>query len=62
MKTTSPSIQEMCLNSFIIQNMDATTSTICSKVLVNVCKAFFFGSTYIMLPKVTKRKHFKIAH
>jgi hypothetical protein len=25
MKTTSPSKQQTCLNSFIIQNMDATT-------------------------------------
>jgi hypothetical protein len=36
-------------------------ATICSKVLVDVRKAFSFGLTYVMLSRVTKRTHLRIA-
>jgi hypothetical protein len=37
-------------------------ATICSKVLVDVYKAFSPGLTYVMLSKVTERRHLKIVH
>ena len=37
-------------------------ATICSKVLVDVHKAFIPGLTYIMLSRVTERRDVKIAH
>ena len=36
-------------------------ATICSKVLVNVCKAISSSLTYVILSKVTKKRHLKIA-
>jgi hypothetical protein len=36
-------------------------ATICSKVLIDVHKAFTLSLTYIMLSRVTERRHVKIA-